>query len=516
VVDPRLTETATAATRHVRLRPKSDLHLLYGIAHVLCDRDWVDHRFIAEHTVGFDAFAAHVRGFTPERVAHATGLTARAVEELAEVIHAGERVSFWWTMGVNQSHQGVRTAQAIINLALMTGNIGRPGTGANSITGQCNAMGSRLFANTTNLLGGHDFADPAARAKVARILGVDPAVVPDRPGLAYDQILDGVLDGSIRALWVVATNPVHSWIENQRLAEVLDRLELLVVQDMYTTTETARHADILLPAAGRGEKEGTFINSERRIGVVRKVADPPGAALADFAIFRRIAEAWGCGAMFREWSSPEAVFGVLARLSAGQPCDFSGIAGYRDIEAAGGIQWPYPAADPDPSPERRLFADGRFFHPDGRARFVFDEPRPPREATSRQRPLVLLTGRGTSAEWHTGTRTSKSALLRGLAPAELWVDIAPADAAARGIRTGDRVTVSSARGSVAAYARVGVTVAPGQVFLPMHDPRTNVLTLTAVDPHSRQPAYKWAAVDVRPAPRGRGRSGRRSGAGREP
>jgi assimilatory nitrate reductase catalytic subunit len=506
VVDPRITETAVAATRHVRPRPKSDLHLLYGVAHVLCERDLIDRDFIDAHTVGFDAFARHVRAFPPERVAHRTGLTVREIEDLAETVGRGERVSFWWTMGVNQSHQGVRTAQAVINLALMTGNIGRPGTGANSITGQCNAMGSRLFANTTNLLGGHDFADAAHRAKVAEILGIDPGRIPDRAGLAYDQILDAVLDGTIRALWVIATNPVHSWIENRRLAEALDRLELLVVQDMYTTTETARRADILFPAAGWGEKEGTFVNSERRIGVVRRVADPPGTALADFAIFRRIAEAWGCADMFRAWSSPEATFRLLARLTAGQPCDFSGVESYAQIEAAGGIQWPFPAGSTEAGAERRLFGDGRFFHPDGRARFVFGDPRPPREATSPRYPLVLLTGRGTSAEWHTGTRTAKSPLLRSLAPAELQVDIAPADAEARGIRTGDRVVVASARGSLVARARVSATVAPGQVFLPMHDPRTNVLTLTAVDPHSRLPAYKWAAVDVRPCrPRRPGR-----------
>jgi predicted molibdopterin-dependent oxidoreductase YjgC len=240
-------------------------------------------------------------------------------------------------MGVNQSHQGVRTAQSLINLALMTGNIGRPGTGANSITGQCNAMGSRLFSNTTNLFGGRDFTDAGHRQEVARILGIDAGRVPDRNSWAYNEIVEGILRGKIRGLWVVATNPAHSWINQHQLRDIFDRLDFLVVQDMYHTTETARMADLVLPAAGWGEKEGTFINSERRIGPIKKVARAPGRALADFHIFRLIADAWGCGDLFAEWTSPEAVFQILKRLSAGRPCDITGIRDYAMLDAAGGI-----------------------------------------------------------------------------------------------------------------------------------------------------------------------------------
>src|SRR5437868_6306185 len=276
-------------------------------------------------------------------------------------------------MGVNQSHEGVRLAQAIIDVALLTGNIGRPGTGANSITGQCNAMGSRLFSNTTNLLGGHDFANPVHRAKVAGVLGMDEALIPPRASVAYDQILEKILAGKIRGLWVVATNPAHSWINQLFAHDVLDRLDFLVVQDMYTSTETARRAHLLLPAAGWGEKEGTFINSERRLGLTKRVARAPGEALADFSIFRLVAEAWGCGPLFSSWSSPEAVFQILRRLSRGQPCDFGGITDYAMIDALGGIQWPFPEGAAA-APERRLFEDGVFFHSDGRARFIFDPP----------------------------------------------------------------------------------------------------------------------------------------------
>jgi len=500
VVDPRTTETAMAATQHHALRPKSDLTLLYGIAHLLVARGWVDRAFVDAHTTGFEEFAAHVAPYAPERVAEVTGLSVDALDRFATTVHEGERVSFWWTMGVNQSHEGVRTAQAIVNLALMTGNIGRPGTGANSITGQCNAMGSRLFSNITNLLGGHDFADPAHREKVAGILGIDAARIPDRASWAYDQIVEGILAGSIKGLWVIATNSAHSWIHQSHLQDVLDRLDFLVVQDMYATTETARVADLVLPAAGWGEKEGTFVNSERRLGVIKRVARAPGVALADFSILKLVAEAWGCGPMFERWSSPEATFGLLKELTRGQPCDLTGVADYRMIEDHGGLQWPFPegsvVAEEAGGNERRLFEDGRFFHPDGRARFLFEDPRPVRESTSRRYPLVLLTGRGSSAQWHTQTRTAKSPLLRSLAPEEPYVELSPADAAERGIESDDSVVVASVRGSLRARAFVTPTVAPGQVFVPMHYAETNQLTSPSFDPYSRQPSYKHCAVEV--------------------
>ncbi len=499
VIDPRATETAVAATQHLALAPKSDLVLLYGLARALVQRGALDRPFVEAHTTGFDAFAAHVAPFTPERVAEATGLAPEALEGLATTVAEGERVSFWWTMGVNQSHEGVLVAQAIINLALLTGSIGRPGTGANSITGQCNAMGSRLFSNTTNLFGGRDFADAAHRGEVAATLGIDDGCIPDQPSWAYDQIVEGIATGDIRGLWVVATNSAHSWVNHGDLHDLLGRLDFLVVQDLYATTETAQRADLVLPAAGWGEKEGTFINSERRIGLIKRVARAPGQALADFAIFKLVAEAWGCGELLEAWSSPEAVFEMLGRLSTGRPCDFSGVGDYGMVDDLGGVQWPFPPGSTTvPGEERRLFADGRFFHPDGRARFCFGEPRPPREATSRRYPLVLLTGRGSSAQWHTETRTAKSAVLRTLHPPGPYVEVNAIDAQAGGLVAGQRAVVSSARGSMQARVVVTTAVAAGQVFVPMHDAQVNRLTHPSFDPSSRQPSYKHCAVAVRP------------------
>jgi assimilatory nitrate reductase catalytic subunit len=540
VIDPRKTETAMAATHHLAIQPKSDLKLLYGIAHLLIEHGWINPEFIANHTSGFSEFQVFVKAFTPEVVAEASGLSIQQLQDLAAAIHRGRRVSFWWTMGVNQGHEATRTAQAIINLALMTGNIGRPGTGANSITGQCNAMGSRLFSNTTNLLGGHDFLDAGHRARVARILGLDEGRVPAQNSWAYDQIIQGIADDRIKGLWIVGTNTSHSWIDQSAFNELAKKLEFLVVQDMYATTETAQRAHLVLPAAGWGEKDGTFINSERRIGLVKRIARAPGQVLSDFNIFKLVAHYWGCADLFARWSSPEAVFQIMKQLSRGQPCDITGIRDYRMIDDCGGIQWPWPevvveslnrltfesepaatiqrfndstiqrfnpSTSSPPGRERRLFADGRFFHPDGKAKLIFESPRAMAEPTDADYPFLLLTGRGTSAQWHTGTRTDKSAVLRTLYPANIYVEINPLDASRLRLAPNDLVRVASRRGKIKARAFITSTVQPGQVFIPMHYAATNQLTHPAFDPYSRQPSYKACAVMVTRARPGHARSG---------
>lgn len=518
VLDPRRTETAQAATRHLRIAPKSDLTLLYAVARNVIERGWVDKAFVAASTSGFPDLATFLSTFSDDEALALSGVSPDDLEALVQAFRPGRRTSCWWTMGVNQSHEAVRTAQAIVNLCLLTGNIGKPGTGPNSITGQANAMGSRLYSNTSGLVGGRDFANPAHREEVSRILGIPLETIPDRASLAYDQILDAAIEGSIKALWVVATNPAHTWIGSDTFQRVRGRLDFLVVQDMYWNTETAAMADLYLPAAGWGEKEGTQINSERRIGVTKRVRRPPGQALPDFDIFRLVARATGCGDLFAGFTSPEAAFGILQELSVGRPHDISGIRGYAHLDAAGGVQWPYPRRDDrtpvsenlrDGIPEglrslvvgdegrRRLFADGRFFTPDGKARLLFDPPRPPGEVPDAEFDLVLTTGRGSSSQWHTGSRTDKSAVLRALAPRALVLEMHPADAAARGLEGGDEVVVRSRRGRLTAKLFATPNMVRGAVFLPMHDSRVNILTFPSFDPHSREPSYKHAAVEVR-------------------
>jgi assimilatory nitrate reductase catalytic subunit len=288
--------------------------------------------------------------------------------------------------------------------------------------------------------------------------------------------------------------------------ELLDKLDFLVVQDMYHTTETAQRAHLVLPAAGWGEKEGTFINSERRIGLVKKVSRSPGEALSDFHIFRLVAHYWGCGELFKEWTSPEAVFELIKRCSEGQPCDITGIESYRMLDENGGVQWPLPSPSgrgvggegPRPCEHRRLFSDGHFFHTDGKARFHFEDPRPPAETPDIEFPFTLLTGRGSAAQWHTQTRTGKSAVLRSLYPDRIFVEINPADARRLKIRDGTQVTIRSRRGAITARAFITSIVQPRQIFIPMHYATANQLTFPEFDPHSRQPAYKMAAVALQP------------------
>jgi assimilatory nitrate reductase catalytic subunit len=519
VIDPRKTETAKEATLHLAIEPKSDLTLLYTLAHVLIEKGWVDPDFIADHTNGYEEFRDHVADFTPEAAVRYTGLTAVQILGLADLFHTKKAVSLWWTMGVNQSHQGVRTAQAIVNLCLMTGHIGRPGTGPNSITGQCNAMGSRLFSNTSNMLGGHDFGKPEHRAKVSRVLGVPEDLIPPDAGKNYDQILEAIEAGTIKGLWIICTNPAHSWIDQNSFRHRMEALDFLVVQDIYHSTETAQLADLVLPAAGSAEKNGTFINSERRLGIVQKVKQAPGQAKTDFEIFQLLGRAWGGMEPWLErWTDPEAAFELLKELSRDQPCDITGIRKWKDLDRAGGIQWPWTASDAEAAQtvyassagaessdvywpqgeevQRRLFADGKFFTPDGKAKFLFTDVVPLPEIPDETYPFFLLTGRGSMHQWHTQTRTGKVEMLKKMYPAESYAEVNPSDAQRLGIAEGTELRVTSRRGTVKVKAAVKDSVRPGFVFLPMHYPEANYLTFPVFDPHSRQPGYKFGAVKV--------------------
>ena len=496
VIDPRATETAQAATQHIALKPKGDLALFYSLAHCIIRDERTDAASL-RNASGYAEFATFVREYTPAAAAERTGLSTEEIEALAlAVSQPGKRVSWWWTMGINQSHEGVRAAQAMINLALITGNIGKPGTGANSITGQCNAMGSRLFSNTTSLVGGHDFADPTHREKVAGQLGIPLERIPSETSYAYDQIFDAVDSGKIKALWIIATNPFHSWIDHGRLQRLREKLDFLVVQDMYQSTESALTADLVLPAAGWGEKTGCFINSERRIGTTKAVRKAPGIALSDFRIFRLIASAWGCGEMFTRWTDPEAAFRILRDLTIDRPCEITGITGYDHLDEAGGIQWPFPQGNTPSAQERRLFEDGKFFTPNGKARILFSPPGDSPELADSQFPFTLLTGRGTSSQWHTQSRTGKSDVLRKLYPSQAYVEIHPEDATAMGLQDHDPLILRSRRGEMTATAYLAPTVQRGQVFVPMHYPELNRLTYPSFDPHSRQPNYKACAVTI--------------------
>jgi len=496
VIDPRKTETAMAATHHYGIKPKSDLTFFYAIANILIKENWLDKNFIEQHTSQFNELKYFLEDYTIEKAEAESGIEAAKIFDLAKIIGQGQRVSFWWTMGVNQSHQGVRTAQAIINLALMTGNIGKPGTGANSITGQCNAMGSRLFSNTTNLLGGHEFGNADDRKKVSEILDIDEEKIPSELGASYDQIIEKINNGTIKGLWVICTNPGHSWIDQKDFEEAMKKLDFLVVQDIYKNTATAKFANLILPAAGWGEKEGTLINSERRIGLIKKVSVAPGLALADFHIFQLIATYWGCDNMFKKWKTPEDVFHLMKKITKGQPCDFSGISGYDQINNSGGIQWPFRNKTIDGGQQRRLFQDRLFYHEDQKARFYFEKPISPIEDICGIYPFILMSGRGSSAQWHTQTRTKQSKVLAKLYSKEIYIEINTEDAHKFRIKEGDKVHVKSRRGSLIADALISPNIQRGQVFIPMHYEEINKLTYPSFDPYSKQPSFKYSAVKI--------------------
>jgi assimilatory nitrate reductase catalytic subunit len=359
-------------------------------------------------------------------------------------------------------------------------------------------MGTREAGFTASMPGYRAYDDPAARAELAALWGLDERDLPVERGRAYPDIINAVMNGRVRALWIIGTNPLVSFPNREVLEHALGRLDLLVVQDGFETPTTAL-ADVVLPAAIWGEKDGTFTNSERRVSRVRAAVAPPGEARPDFDVFLGLADHLGLrDRLFPGWTEPADAFEEWRRVSAGRLCDYSGIT-YDRIDAAGGVQWPCPADDPSlplgGSP--RLYEHGDFPNPTGRVRLHVVERQELRDRPRPEFPLLLNTGR-TVEHWHTRTKTARVPLLERLAP-EAWVEINEVDATGLGIRTGDRVRVSSSRGSVErVVARVTPIVRPGEVFIPFHydEACANRLTLDEFDPISREPNYKQCAVRV--------------------
>ncbi len=501
VVDPRVTKTAMIADTHLPVRPRGDVALLNGVLAVLLEEDLVDLDAVRGHVDGLDDLVAHLAGWTVERAADESGIDADAIRDLARTIAGAERCTIAWTMGVNHSVQGTHTVTLINTIALLTGNVGLPGASPFSITGQCNAMGTRESGFAASMPGYRNYDDPAARADLAALWGIDEARLPAARGKAYPDIVNAVMSGHVKGLWIIATNPPVSFPNREVLEDALGRLDLLVVQDGFETPTTAL-ADVVLPAAIWGEKDGTYTNSERRVSRVRTAVEPPGEARSDFAIFLDLARRWGCAdELFPGWTAPDDAFAEWRRVSAGRPCDYSGIT-YDRIDQVGGVFWPCPEGDDVPlGGTPRLYGDRVFNRPDGRAMVLPVEPEPIRDAPRPEFPFLLNTGR-TVEHWHTRTKTGRIPILEGLSP-EAWVEMHPSDAAALRVRGGDWVRVASSRGAVE-QIRVRVTAIgrPGEVFIPFHwDERcVNRLTDDQFDPISREPNYKQCAVKVEPLP----------------
>jgi assimilatory nitrate reductase catalytic subunit len=495
-VDPRVTKTTMISDLHLAVRPRTDITLLNGLIRQIIHDDLIDSDYVAEHTVGFEELREHVEPYTPEFVAAECGLSAVDVVATARTFGSAERGMIAWTMGVNHSEQGSRTAALINTLCAITGNIGRPGTGPQSITGQCNAMGTRETGFTASMPGYRSYDNDEHRAELAQLWNVHIDLIPMARGRAYPDIIDGVLDGSIKAVWVIATNPLVSFPHRERTERALRQLDLLVVQDAFETPTTAL-ADVVLPAATWGEKDGTYTNTERRVSRARAMVPAPGEARSDFDIFLAVAERAGVrDLVFPGWHTPEDAFDEWRRVSAGRPCDYSGIS-YDAIDAVGGIQWPCTDTTVTPTGTQRLYTDGRFHHPDGRVHLEVVAAEPFGDQTNAQFPYVLNSGR-TVEHWHTRTKTGRAAVLESLVP-EAWVSLNPLDANDLGVENGDRVRVRSRRGVIDdIVVRVTETVRSGEVFIPMHfdEACVNLLTVDAFDPISREPNYKQAAVAI--------------------
>ena len=496
VIDPRRSETALNADYHYPVKGKADIKLFYTLANVLIDKGWIDETYITNHTEKFEEFKAFAKDYTLDTVEAQTGISAEQVLELATLIHNGRNVSFWWTMGVNQGYEAVRTAQSIINLALMTGNMGRPGTGANSLTGQPNAMGSRIFSNQAVLYGGGDFDNPVRIKAVSEALGLDPEHLPKKPTLPYNAIIEKINAGEIKALWVIATNPRHSWTNNETFKQAMDKLELLVVQDIYADTDTSAHADVFLPVVSMLKRNGTIINTERRLSSICQVLPRTADERTDFEVMLGLGQALGMGKLLDNWQTPKAVFEMLQKCSQNMPCDITGVD-YDALPNSKGIQWPFKTGQTLTADERRLYEDGNFYTPSKKANFMFDTPMQNPIPTSDQFPYILNTGRGTVGQWHTQTRTREIDHVAGAVADTAYVLINPELASKLGISNQQAITLSSINGVSATFeARLTADVPYEQLYAPIHYIETNALTPSVYDSFSKEPSYKTTPIAI--------------------
>ncbi|MEV0350070.1 molybdopterin oxidoreductase family protein [Nonomuraea sp. NPDC050680] len=536
-VDPRDTPVAREADVHLAVRSGTNLALLNALIHRLIERGWYDRRYVDEHTLGFERLCRMVEPCPPEWAAEICDVPVRLIERAAEILGTSERLLSTVLQGFYQSNQATAAACQVNNIHLLRGMLGLPGAGLFQMNGQPTAQNTRETGADGDLPGLRNWDNPTHIHELAELWNVDPSVIPHwAPPTHAMQIFRYAEQGSIRLLWISATNPAVSLPDLARIRRILTRENLfVVVQDVFLT-ETARLADVVLPAATWGEKQGTFTNADRTVHLTEKAVEPPGEARPDLEIFldyaRRMDFRDRDGKPLISWRDPESAFEAWKACSAGRPCDYTGMT-YDRLRGASGIQWPCTPSSPGGT--ERLYTGGRFNtdhdycetfgqdlttgaeygrehyvaqNPAGRA-FLHAEPyHPSPEVTSDDYPLLLTTGR-TVYQFHTRTKTGRVPRLNDAAP-DSWVEISPADADDLGISGGDLVRVESPRGAVWARARV-CGVRRGVVFVPFHygywdhdapgpgasaARAANEVTATGWDPVSKQPIYKVTAVRV--------------------
>jgi len=505
VVDPRITPIARTCDLFLPIKPGRDVALFNGILHLMIENDWLDHDFIEQHTVGFDEVAVHVKGWTPQRTAEVTGISERAIRQAAEWWGTAKTSFLMHARGIEHHSHGVQNVLGAINIVLASGRIGREGCGYATITGQGNGQGGREHGQKCDQLpGARDVSNPEHRAYVAKVWGIDPSELPG-PGVDAYEIFRKIDAGEVRGLLSICFNPIVSLPDNNFIRRTLEKLEFYVAIDFFLN-ETARHADIVLPGSLHEEDEGVVTTVEGRVIKINKAVDCPGDARQDWRIIQDIARQLGREQGFT-FSSPREIFEELREASRGGIADYFGIT-YEKIERQYGVFWPCPSEDHSGTP--RLFEEGswnpvakgkgRFYFPDGKARFNVARYTPPAEDTDEEYPIILTTGRVVS-HFLSGTQTRRIGPLVDHYP-EPRLEMHPLLAERLGIVTGDWATVESRRGACTLRVQVVKTIRPDTIFIPYHWPgrkSANQLTISAQDPISKIPEYKVCAVRVKKA-----------------
>ncbi|SAL11823.1 nitrate reductase [Caballeronia arvi] len=507
VIDPRHTATCEMADLHLPLKPGSDVRLFNGLLAFLAEHGATDASFVDEHTNGFDAALTAAGPSDLAQTAKDCKLDQHDLMTFYRLFARTERVVTVYSQGVNQSSAGTDKVNSIINCHLLTGRIGKPGMGPFSFTGQPNAMGGREVGGLANTLAAHlEFGDPL-HGEIVQTFWSSP-VIAQRAGLKAVELFDAIEAGRVKAVWIMGTNPVVSLPDGDRVKRSLEKCELVVASDIIEKTDTNAFADVLLPALGWGEKNGTVTNSERRISRQRAFIPAPGEARADWRIICDVARRMGFDGF--DFAGPHEIFDEHARLSAYRNDAWKGA--YRAFNVSGltgmsraqydtlkPVQWPLLASGEEGA--ARLFEDGRFSHADGRARFIATTARAPVNAPDEDHPLVLNTGR-VRDQWHTMTRTGRSAKLAGHI-SESFIDMHPHDALACGVREGELARVASRWGSMIARVQHGGGMPRGSVFVPIHwndqvasDARVGAVVNPVVDPVSGEPEFKHTPVSV--------------------
>ncbi len=502
VVDPRRTDTAQGADLFLPILPGTDVALFNAMLHVMLWENLIQPDYIAAHTVGFDALKQTVRDYTPRMAAEVCGIPEADIVTAARWFASANATLSLYCQGLNQSVAGVDKNAALINLHLATAQIGRPGAGPFSLTGQPNAMGGREVGGMANLLSGHrNLADPAHRAEVAALWEIDR--VPETPGLTAVELFEAARQGNLQAVWIACTNPAHSMPDLTHVREALQNVPFVVVQEAFRQTDTVPYADVLLPATTWGEKEGTVTNSERRISHVRPAVPPPGETRHDWEIVVDFSHRLGAklgkdASVLFPYPHAESVFNEHRATTAGRDLDITGLS-YAVLDSDGPQQWPFPTGASQG--RARLYADGVFAYPDGKARFANTHYQPTAEKTDARYPLHLNTGR-LRDHWHGMSRTGNVARLYHHVETPV-LSMHRSDMERRGLGDGDLVKITSRRGTLVTHVQQSDDVMPTHTFFPMHwgsqtmnGAGANALTLPACDPVSRQPELKHAAIKV--------------------